>query len=150
MDVFKKSIFKDDLMDMWRVIDFTNISWPAVVDSIPTLIALSLFSLIHVPINIPAFSISTNQEADMNKELMSHGYSNICAGMCGGLQNYMAYTQSVLYAKSGGQGKPSGVAVAIVTSALFFIGPTIASYIPRCMAGTLLLHVGIDLFLEGE
>ena len=150
MDVFKKSIFKDDLMDMWRVIDFTNISWPAVVDSIPTLIALSLFSLIHVPINIPAFSISTNQEADMNKELMSHGYSNICAGMCGGLQNYMAYTQSVLYAKSGGQGKPSGIAVAIVTSALFFIGPTIASYIPRCMAGTLLLHVGIDLFLEGE
>jgi MFS superfamily sulfate permease-like transporter len=28
-------------------------------------------------------------------------------------------------------------------------GPTIASYIPRCMAGTLLLHVGVDLFLEG-
>lgn len=24
-----------------------------------------------------------------------------------------------------------------------------ASYVPRCMAGTLLLHVGIDLFLEG-
>jgi SulP family sulfate permease len=28
-------------------------------------------------------------------------------------------------------------------------GPTIASYVPRCMAGTLLLHLGIDLFLEG-
>ena len=43
----------------------------------------------------------------------------------------------------------SGLAVAAVTSVLFFVGPTIASHIPRCMAGTLLLHVGIDLFFEG-
>lgn len=84
----------------------------------------------------------------MNNELMAHGYSNIIAGLFGGLQNYMAYTQSVLYAKSNGQGKISGFAVAAVTGVLFFVGPAIASYIPRCMAGTLLLHVGIDLFLE--
>lgn len=32
---------------------------------------------------------------------------------------------------------------------LFFIGPLVASKIPRCMAGTLLVHVGVDLFLEG-
>jgi sulfate permease, SulP family len=67
----------------------------------------------------------------------------------GGLQNYFAYTQSVLYHRSGGQGKISGIAVAVCTACLFFVGPLVASYIPRCMAGTLLLHVGIDLFLEG-
>ena len=61
----------------------------------------------------------------------------------------MAYTQSILYAKSGGYGKGSGVAVAIISSILFLVGPFVASLIPRCMAGTLLLHVGIDLFLEG-
>lgn len=61
----------------------------------------------------------------------------------------MAYTQSVLYAKSGGKGKPSGFAVAAATGVLFFVGPAIAAYIPRCMAGTLLLHVGLDLWLEG-
>lgn len=61
----------------------------------------------------------------------------------------MAYTQSVLYHKSGGTGKASGISVAAVSACLFFVGPAIASFIPRCMAGTLLLHVGIDLFLEG-
>jgi SulP family sulfate permease len=61
----------------------------------------------------------------------------------------MAYTQSVLYDKSGGTGRVSGMAVAVITGVLFLVGPTIASYVPRCMAGTLLLHVGIDLFLEG-
>lgn len=109
----------------------------------------SRFLQIHVPINIPAFALSTNTEVDMNKELVAHGYSNMIAGLLGGLQNYMAYTQSVIYAKSGGKGQPSGFVVAAATSILFFVGPTVASFIPRCMAGTLLLHVGIDLFLEG-
>ncbi len=85
----------------------------------------------------------------MNNELVSHGYSNIIVGLFGGLQNYMAYTQSVIYAKSNGEGKASGFGVAAATGVLFFIGPAVASYIPRCMAGTLLLHVGIDLFVEG-
>ncbi len=145
----RATVFNKDVFDIWRVIDFTNVSWVAIRDSIPTLIALTVFSLIHVPINIPAFAISTNSDYDMNKELIAHGYSNCLSGIFGGLQNYMAYTQSILYDRSGGYGKPSGIAVAIVTSTLFFFGPSIASAIPRCMAGTLLVHVGIDLFLEG-
>jgi SulP family sulfate permease len=144
------SIFRDEhLWDMWTVIDFPSISWSAIWESLPTLFALTLFSLIHVPINIPAFALSTSTEADMNNELIAHGYSNMIAGMLGGLQNYMAYTQSILYDRSGGTGKASGITVALVTTLLFFIGPAIAAYIPKCMAGTLLLHVGVDLFLEG-
>jgi MFS superfamily sulfate permease-like transporter len=61
----------------------------------------------------------------------------------------MAYTQSMVYFKSGGTGRMSSLAVAAFTTLLFFIGPQIASYLPRCMAGTLLLHCGVDLFLEG-
>jgi SulP family sulfate permease len=143
------SIINEHLWDMWRVLDITTFSWPAVWESLPTLLALILFSLIHVPINIPAFAISTNTEVDMNKELLAHGYANLLAGLSGGLQNYMAYTQSVLYHKSGGVGRMSGYAVTALTAVLFVVGPTMASYTPRCMAGALLLHVGLDLFLEG-
>ena len=51
-------IFGSQLLEMWSVIDFQSISWPAIWDAIPTMIALTLFSLIHVPINIPAFAVS--------------------------------------------------------------------------------------------
>lgn len=138
------------LFDLWTVIDFRSISGEAIWGAIPTMVALTLFSLIHVPINIPAFAISSKTDVDINNELVAHGYSNLVMGFAGGggLQNYMAYTQSVLYARSGGFGKASGMTVAVVTLWLFIVGPTIASYIPRCMAGCLLLHVGIDLFLE--
>ena len=85
----------------------------------------------------------------MNQELIAHGYANICSGVFGGLQTYMTYSNSVLYAKSGGKGKISSLIIVAVTMLLFVIGPSIASFLPRCMAGTLLLHIGIDLALEG-
>lgn len=86
------SILNEDLFDIWRVIDLRTVSWSAMFDAIPTLIALTLFSLIHVPINIPAFAISTDTEADMNNELVAHGYSNLFAGIFGGLQNVSSYS----------------------------------------------------------
>ena len=58
------SIIDEHTFDMWRVIDFSVVSWSAIASSIPTLVALILFSLIHVPINIPAFAISTNTGSD--------------------------------------------------------------------------------------
>ena len=78
------SFWDDSVWDVFRAIDPTTISWAAVVRSIPTMIALIMFSLIHVPINIPAFAVSSNVEVDMNVELMAHGYSNGLVGILGG------------------------------------------------------------------
>ncbi|KAL3942613.1 MAG: hypothetical protein SGBAC_003214 [Bacillariaceae sp.] len=139
----------DALWDIFQVIDLSTVSWTAVFQSTGTMVALAAFSLIHVPINIPAFAISTDVEVDMNTELIAHGYANFFSGMFGGLQNYVTYSNSVLYAKSGGDGKASSMAIVGVTMVLFVIGPQIASFLPRCMAGTLLFHIGIDLILEG-
>ncbi len=61
----------------------------------------------------------------------------------------MAYSNSVIYSKSNGKGQMSSLAIVAVSILIFIYGPMMASYAPRCMAGTLLLHVGIDLFLEG-
>jgi len=143
------SVFNEDLYDIFTEIKPSYISWNAVIKSIPTMISLTAFSLIHVPINIPAFAISTNTEPDMNVELIAHGWSNFISGICGGLQNYMTYSNSVIYYKSKGNGKLSSLSIVVATIFIFIYGPSIASYVPRCMAGTLLLHVGIDLVIEG-
>ena len=48
------------LWDMFHVIDLSTISFTAIFQCTGTMIALAAFSLIHVPINIPAFAISTD------------------------------------------------------------------------------------------
>ncbi len=49
------SVFTSDLFDIFTQVNPYLISWRAVIKSIPTMISLTAFSLIHVPINIPAF-----------------------------------------------------------------------------------------------
>jgi Sulfate permease family len=58
--------------------------------------------------------------------LIAHGYSNLLSEVLGGLQSYMAFTQSEIYRKSGGAGKLTAVTVASLTMILLVIWPNIA------------------------
>ena len=60
---------------MFTLLDFRTVSWNAVAQSVPTVIALILFSLIHVPINAPALSVSCNKDVDMNQEVSALDYA---------------------------------------------------------------------------
>ena len=146
---FLDSVFDGHVLDVFRVLDLRLIAWSTVLRSLGTIAAMASFSLIHVPINIPAFAVSSNVDADMNAELLAHGYANFASGLVGGLQTIMTYSFSVLYMRSGGGGRLSLLAVTAVGVGLFVFGPQVATYIPRCMAGTMLLHIGVDLTLEG-
>ena len=135
--------------EMFTLIDFKKCDWEAIRLCIPTIIGLTVFSIMHVPINIPSLSMSTGVESNMNKELIGHGISNLLSGLGGGCQNYMCYSNSVAYWKAGGGGKTSSLCITAMSLFFFFFGQSITAFVPRCMAGTLLVHVGLDLFLEG-
>eukprot|EP01041_Mallomonas_annulata_P003001 gene3001-5879_t len=137
-----------DFWLIWDLIDFRSINWSTIGQLTPTIISLTVFSLMHVPINIPSLSMSTKQDVEMNKELIAHGVSNIVTGCIGGLQNYLCYSNSVLYFKCNGGGKISGYLLAMLTAMFFFIGPSAVHLVPRCMAGCILLHIGIELTRE--
>ena len=103
----------------------------------------------HVPINIPSMSMSVGVDVDMSTEMLAHSKSNLLAGLLCQLPNYMCYSNSIAYAKSGGKGELSSLAIVLLTAVLFLYGSPLVAFIPRAMAGTLLIHVGVDLFLEG-
>lgn len=133
---------------LWQLMDFRLVDWMVLVRSVPTIIALTVFSLMHVPINIPSLSMSTHYEVNMNKELIAHGYANLAAGVCGGLQNYLCYSNSLLYFKCNGGGKVSGYLMSAITAVFFVLGPDVVYHMPRVMPGCLLIHIGIDLTSE--
>jgi SulP family sulfate permease len=142
-------IFDGHVLDIFRVVDLKTVSWKAVFNSLGTIVGLSCFSVINVPINIPAFANTCKVDVDMNNELMAHGYSNMLAGLLGGIQNVMTYSVSVLFYKSGGNSMAAQISLILGTMLFFVVGVVIIPYIPKCMAGTLLLHIGVDLFIEG-
>lgn len=87
-----------------------DIDWTAIVEQTSTLVALIVFSLLHVPINVPSLGLTTGQIADTNDELVTHGISNLLSALTGGLQNYLCYANSALFFQCGGGWLPEQLA----------------------------------------
>jgi hypothetical protein len=125
------------------------IDWRAVGTTAPLIAATVLFSVLHIPINVPALCETLGARADVDHEFMVNGAANAFTGIClGGLQSYMVYATSALYHRSGGGGRASGLAVAVLVMAVAVCADDALAYVPRCLAGVLSLHLGLDLLLE--
>nr|KAJ3422856.1 hypothetical protein HK105_005940 [Polyrhizophydium stewartii] len=129
-------------------IDMSAVDWRAVFATIPTQLALTFFGILHVPINVPALAVSTKQDVDLSWEIVGHGLTNVAAGLMFSPQNYLVYSNSLLYVRSGGDSRVSGVLLALATAALWIKGGAVIGFVPTIVVGSLIFHLGIDLLLE--
>lgn len=130
------------------------------------MLALTFFGIIHVPINVPALGfIMGIDNVDIDRELKAHGLSNALSGFCGSIQvsiegkshctsiliasqNYLVYTNSVLFVRSGGDSRVAGVMLAFATFGVLISGPRIIGFIPIMVVGALIFFLGIELMRE--
>jgi SulP family sulfate permease len=118
-------------------------------ETIPAMFALTFFGILHVPINVPALGISTGEDnLNVDRELIAHGVSNAISGCLGSIQNYLVYTNSILFIASGGNDRLAGVMLAGATLGILLAGPVIIGYIPVMVVGALIYLLGIELLQE--
>ncbi|KAH3669548.1 hypothetical protein WICMUC_004970 [Wickerhamomyces mucosus] len=136
--------------EFYKLYDFKIVDWVLVFKQIPDILALTFFGILHVPINIPALAVSTNQESDVNvdKELIAHGLSNLISGAFGSIQNYLVYTNSLLFIRAGADSRIAGIILAIATFGILISGPVIIGFIPICVVGSLIFLLGYELMKE--
>jgi len=133
----------------WTLYEFEAIHWEALADTIPTMFALTFFGILHVPINVPALGISTGEDnLNVDRELIAHGISNTLSGLCGSVQNYLVYTNSLLFMDCGGNDRLAGIMLAMGTFGILLAGPVIIGYIPIMVVGALIFLLGIELLQE--
>lgn len=135
--------------DHYRYFDIGKAHWSLVVKQIPTMLALTFFGILHVPINVPALAMSLQMDKyDVDKELIAHGYSNFFSGLFGSVQNYLVYTNSVLFIRAGADSAIAGYVLIVLTIMVMVIGPVIISFIPICIVGSLIFLLGYELLVE--
>lgn len=111
--------------------------------------ALTFFGILHVPINVPALGVSTGEDnVDVDRELIAHGISNALSGLMGSIQNYLVYTNSILFIRSGGDSRVAGIMLAFGTAGIMMMGPAVIGYIPIMVVGALIFLLGIELLRE--
>ncbi|CCF57184.1 hypothetical protein KAFR_0C01910 [Kazachstania africana CBS 2517] len=135
--------------DHYKLFDFHKVHWLLVFKQIPTMLALTFFGILHVPINVPALAMSVQMDKyDVDKELIAHGLSNLVSGMFGSIQNYLVYTNSVLFIRAGADSPFAGYLLIFLTIVVMLIGPVIISFIPICIVGSLIFLLGYELLVE--
>ncbi|KAI0238431.1 hypothetical protein L0F63_006271 [Massospora cicadina] len=135
--------------DFYLNFSLARTSWATLPKLVPAILSLTFFGILHVPINVPALAASTGMhEVDINRELVCHGVSNIVSGCFGSVQNYLIYSNSVLFARSGGDNRVAGLLLCFTTLGVLMMGPGIIGFIPRCLVGALIFHLGIELMKE--
>ncbi|KAF9788413.1 sulfate transporter family-domain-containing protein [Thelephora terrestris] len=138
----------DPWYKFYTLFDFRAIQWGPFWNAFPTQLALLFFNILHPPLNVPALSVSLNEDVDTNKELVAHGYSNLLAGMFGTVPNYLVYVNTLLFYRVGGTTRVAGFMLAGATALLLVIGTGPISYIPVMLVGALIFVLGIDLVKE--
>lgn len=150
---------------MLTSLDFRAVDWGALAKTIPAMFALTFFGILHVPINVPALGFSTGVDnVNVDRELVAHGISNALSGFAGSIQvgpncsvplsplltaqNYLVYTNSILFIRSGGDSRLAGILLAAGTFGILLAGPTIIGYIPIMVVGALIFLLGIELIRE--
>ncbi|OWP01809.1 sulfate transporter family protein [Marssonina coronariae] len=133
----------------YTLYDFGLVHWGALAETIPSMFALTFFGILHVPINVPSLAFSIGEDdLDLDRELIAHGISNALSGCAGSIQNYLVYTNSLLFINSGGNSRMAGFMLAICTAGTMLIGPVIVGYIPVMMVGVLIFVLGFELLFE--
>lgn len=129
--------------------DFKVVDWAAVVRTIPAMFALTFFGVLHVPINVPALAFGTGEDhMNLDKELIAHGISNFVSGMCGSIQNYLVYTNSLVFIRAGGNSRVAGVMLAGATFVVMIYSALLVPIIPVMMVGVLIYVLGFELTCE--
>ena len=129
--------------------EFNKIHFGAIVQCIPAMFALTFFGILHVPINVPALALNTGEDhANLDHELKLHGYSNFLSGLVGSIQNYLVYSNSLFFMRSGGNSRLAGIMLAGFTFFVMTIGPSLIGFIPVMMVGVLIFDLGFELLLE--
>ena len=133
----------------WTLYDARLVDWAALAETVPAMFALTFFGILHVPINVPALGISTGEDnLNVDRELIAHGISNCLSGLVGSIQNYLVYTNSLLFMDSGGNDRLAGLMLAAATFGVLLAGPVIIGYIPIMVVGALIFLLGIELLEE--
>ncbi|KAI9738634.1 MAG: hypothetical protein M1834_008139 [Cirrosporium novae-zelandiae] len=147
--VFEAPDSSEPWYHFYTLYNFKEVNWEALMKTIPNMFALTFFGILHVPINVPALGVATKEDYfDLNRELIAHGVSNALSGFCGSIQNYLVYTNSLLFIRVGGTSRVAGIMLAIGSFGILVIGPGLIGLIPIMMVGALIFMLGIDLVIE--
>ena len=125
--------------------DLGAVDWRVVAGQVPTLLTVTLVTLLCLLVYVNGLEVATGVEVDLNREFRVAGLAGICAGAGGSGPGCHAFVFTLPCRMLGADTPWTGVVVAVVLTLSLFFGSGILELLPMSIIGGLLLFIGVDL-----
>ena len=125
-----------------------HVNWTLVLSHAGSIAIVLVLSAISLLLNASGLELEAKQEMDLNHELRTAGFSNLIAGIFGGLIGFHQLSLSVMNQKLGAQTRLTGIMAAGVCIAALLAGTTFIAFLPKFVLGGLLLFLGLAFLYE--
>ena len=125
--------------------DLGAVDWRVVAGQVPTLLAVTLVTLLCLLVYVNGLEVATGVEVDLNREFRVAGLAGMCAGAGGSGPGCHAFVFTLPCRMLGADTPWTGVVVAVVLTLSLFFGSGILEFLPMSIIGGLLLFIGVDL-----
>ncbi|PKI84580.1 hypothetical protein MVES_001756 [Malassezia vespertilionis] len=136
--------------EFWQLFNFRLVRWDAIRQCIVEIVVLVIIGAINLPIYYPALRDqlpNVPRNTTIQRELIGHGVTNLLSGLTGSLPNMIVMSNTLFFARAGGDRSESIVVLAVIV--LFFVlSKLILPYIPVLCAAIMVFFIGIELMAE--
>ncbi len=136
---------------LWKPLSpavLSGVDWGLIFQQGGAFGTVVLLSTISILLNMSGLELIMRRDVDLNHELRTAGLANGLAGLGGSPSGYPTLSLSALGFKLGADSRLIGLTSAVLCGVCLFLGAGPLSYLPRCLAGALLLFVGLEFLLD--
>jgi SulP family sulfate permease len=136
---------------LWRSLtlpDFSSIKWTLLGTQFGNILTIVLLSAISFLLGASALELIANRDLDMNKDLQKTGITNMIASIFGAPASYLVFSDTALATQMGARTRFAGIFMGLFMAVIFLLGGQILSYVPKFVAGGMILFIGLSLLTE--
>jgi SulP family sulfate permease len=136
---------------LWRsltVPDLKAIDWTLLGTQFGSIFTIVLLSSISFLLGASALELVAKRDLDMNKDLQKTGLTNLIVSVFGAPASYLIISDTALATQMGARSRFAGIFMGIFIAVIFFLGGQILSYVPKFVAGGMILFIGLSLLAE--
>ncbi len=121
------------------------IEWSAIGTGAVGLVAIALISLISLLLDVTGTGYATGEDVDLNRELRASGLASLASGAVGGTVGFVGVGQTMLARRLRASSVLVVAAFVTIATVTVATGPWLVGWMPRFVAGALVMGPGIIL-----
>lgn len=122
--------------------------WSLIVGQAVPVATIVLICAVQLLLNSRGIELALNEDVDLNRELRAAGLSNLLTGALGGFIGYQAVSFTSLSYRLSRGSRVVGLTSAVVCVAVLLLGTSMLAFVPKLLAGGVVLLLGLSFLVE--